>query len=105
MKHLTMADKSLLVGDEAADTLMEYAALIAQTGGGDSVSLRAIGTDGAEVEATFLLNSGTVVISETTPSVVPEPDNRVAVAEMRKRIDGFDFSAKKITNDNPFTES
>ena len=30
MKHITMAKKSLLVGDDAGNALVEYAAVIAQ---------------------------------------------------------------------------
>ena len=40
MKHVTFGDKSLLMGDSAADTLMEYARMLAQSGGADSVTLR-----------------------------------------------------------------
>jgi hypothetical protein len=89
MKHLTMADKSLLVGTEAADLLLEYAALIAQIGRGDSVVLRAIGVDGEPVEVTFLLNSGTVLLAESSRSDVPEPDNREAVEYMRGRLESY----------------
>jgi hypothetical protein len=81
-----MADKSLLVGDDAADLLLEYAALLAQLGRGDSVSLRAVGADGDEVTAGFLLNGGTTLLVESTRSSLPEPDNERAVEYMRGRI-------------------
>jgi hypothetical protein len=84
-----MADKSLLIGDEAGDLLLEYAALLAQIGRGDSVRLKAIGIDGDEVTAGFLLNSGTVLLIETSNSRLPEPDNGEAVRYMRSRLDSY----------------
>jgi hypothetical protein len=84
-----MADKSLLIGDEAADLLLEYAALLAQIGRGDSIRLRAFGADGAEVTAGFLLNSGTVMIVESSPSTLPEPDNSDCVLYMRTRLESY----------------
>ncbi|BDI22626.1 hypothetical protein L3i23_14020 [Herbiconiux sp. L3-i23] len=87
-----MADKSLLIGDEAADTLMEYAALIARSGTGDTVTLQAIGFDGSEVAVTFLLNSGTVLLVESSESSLPAPDNGEQVARMLERLRAFDAS-------------
>lgn len=105
VKHLTMAEKSLLLGNEAADTLVEYAALVARTRSGDSVSLRAIGVDGAEVEASFLLNSGTVLLVETSTSQLPEPENADVVAAMRRKIDSFEgLDIDWVTANDPFTE-
>ena len=89
MKHVTMAEKSLLVGTEVADLLTQYAALLAQLRGGDAVTLRAYGIDGEEVEATFVLNSGVVLMAESTRSPLPEPDNSAAVAYLRERLDSF----------------
>lgn len=87
MKHLTFADKSLLVGDEAADVLLEYAVLLADRGRADSVRLNAYGADGDEVVATFLLDAGTPLMAETSATSMNEPDNRHAIAQMRARID------------------
>lgn len=84
-----MADKSLLIGDEAADLLLEYAALLAQIGRGDSVRIRAIGVDGDEVTVGFLLNSGTVLLVETSTSTLPEPDNAGVARYMRQRLDSY----------------
>src|SRR5918993_3325843 len=86
MKHVTFGDKSLLMGDDAADTLLEYARLLSDTGAADSVTLRAISPDGNTVEASFLLNANTVLMIETTNSEVEPPENEGEVAEMRGRI-------------------
>jgi hypothetical protein len=86
MKHVTYADKSLLVGDEAADTITEYSALLAKHGSADTVTLSAFGADGDDVEATFVLDQGTVLMAESTHSSIPEPDNAEAVREMREKM-------------------
>lgn len=89
MKHLTVADKSLLVGDEAADLLVDYAALLAQVHSGDRVDMNAVSSDGDEVVATFLLTPGTMLMSESTHSAMPEPANEQAIAYMRERIRSY----------------
>lgn len=89
MQHLTNADKSLLVGDVVADLLLEYSAMLAKTGSGDTIKLRAVSSDGDEVVANFLLNSGTVLMSETTHSALPEPNNEDAEAYLRERLASF----------------
>jgi hypothetical protein len=86
MKHVTLADKSLLLGDDAADLLVEYAKLLGQDSSADSVELHAISSDGDEVMATFLLNGGLTIVSETTTSTIPEPDNAKAEEYMHTQI-------------------
>ena len=87
MKHISFADKTLFVDDDAADCLIEYAALLAAEHTGDSVRLRAIGQDGNEVEVDFVLNSATNLASESTNSSVEPPENAEAVEYMRSRIE------------------
>lgn len=86
MKHITYTDKSLLVGNEAADTLLQYAAILADNARADIVNVRAFGSDGDEVTATFLLDAGASIMAETSTSRAKEPDNDEAVAYMRKRM-------------------
>lgn len=86
VKHITISEKSFLVGDEATDLLIRYAALLGKIHSADSVRIRAIGIDGEAVEADFLLNSGTVLMAESSRSQLPEPDNADAVEYMRERI-------------------
>ncbi len=87
MKHVTFAEKSLLVGDEAADLLLEFARLIGQRGGSDLVTMHAIGPDGNDVDATFLINASTVMMAETASEQLSEPDNADAEDYMSARID------------------
>lgn len=86
MKHVTVADKDLLLGDGTADLLVEYAKVLGQENSADSVELHAISSDGDEVVANFLLNSGVTIITETTTSQLPEPDNRQADEYLRGEI-------------------
>lgn len=86
MKHVTFGQKSLLVGDEAADLLLKYGAALGQNATADTVSVNATSSDGDEVVATFLLNEGTTVMVETTHSSAPEPDNAEVIAYMTEHL-------------------
>jgi len=86
MKHITYADKSLLIGDEAADTLIKYAAALGRKQISDSVDVAAISADGDGVTATFLLSASAPLMAETARSPLPEPDNTAVVHHMRKQI-------------------
>jgi hypothetical protein len=86
VKHLTYSNKSMLVGDEAADLLIEYAAILAHNGDADTVTLHVINQDGNETEAKFLLDTGAPLMAETVYSSMPEPDNSDAENYMREQI-------------------
>ena len=86
MKHLTYADKGLLVGDEIADLLLQYSARLASSGVADTIDVHAFSSDGDEVTATFLLGEGAPLMAETTRSGLPEPDNSEAVQQITERI-------------------
>src|ERR1700712_2793136 len=86
MKHITFGDKSLLVGDEVADLMLEYAALLTRETSGDTVQVAAVSSDGDEVTASFLLGPGVTMMAESTHSSLPEPDNTAAVEYMREAM-------------------
>jgi len=86
MKHITYGNKSTFLADEAADVLLEYAAVLADNGRADTVELRAIGPDGNEVTVIFLLDSGATLMSESTNSAMKPPENHDAVRYMRERV-------------------
>jgi hypothetical protein len=86
MHHVTFADKSLLIGDEAAHILLEYAAALASKDTADTVTLKAIGADGDDVSAVFLLNQGSPLMAESATTTVAEPDNSDAIEYMRLRM-------------------
>jgi len=100
MKHVTYSDKSLLVGDEAADLLMRYAALLANSNGADTVNIHAIGADGADVVATFLLDAGAPLMAETSTASVKEPDNKEAEDYMRRRMDQLNRFTRPVVGES-----
>lgn len=110
MKHITYGEKSVLVGDEAADTLLEYARLIADQHRADTVTLQAISPDGNTVEASFLLSPSATLMIESTNSDLQPPENEGAVADVRERIDAITRPARATTeepwtSDTDFTDS
>jgi hypothetical protein len=86
MKHITFADKNFLVGDSTADAVLEYAAMLGQARSADTIDLVAIGADGDEVRATMFLSAGVPLVSESTTSTLPEPDNRETMAYIESRL-------------------
>jgi hypothetical protein len=100
MKHVTYGEKAHLMGDDAADTLLEYARLLSDTSAADTVTLRAISPDGNTVDASFLLNANTVMLVESTNSEVAAPDNEEAVREMRERINEITRPSLAIGDDD-----
>lgn len=91
MQHLTVADKSVLIGDRIADALVRYAAHLGNTKSADDVTVRALGVDGEEVDLHLLLNSGVTLASESTDSLLPEPDNSAALAYIDEHLADFEL--------------
>lgn len=87
MKHVTYADKSLLLDDETADLLIEYAVALGTAGRTDSVVTNAMDSSGHDVEATFLLHGATELMTETARTSVDPVDNTAAVTYLREHID------------------
>jgi len=99
MKLLTYADRTVLIGDDAADTLLEFSAMLAETGHADSVVLNAIDSDGSDVVASFLLGSGTNLMAQSTSSTLPEPANDEGIAYMRGKLADLETPPSPQTND------
>jgi hypothetical protein len=89
VKHVTFADKTLLMGDDAADCLLEYSRLLGDASRVDTVTVRAVGPDGNTVDVSLLLNSSSTLIIESTNSTMQPPDNNEAVRYMQSRIDSI----------------
>jgi hypothetical protein len=86
MMHLTYGEKSLVLGDDVAEQVVEYAAALARAHTADTLRLNAYGADGSNVQAVLLLDEGAPLMIETTNSDLLEPDNNVAAAYMRDRL-------------------
>jgi hypothetical protein len=84
MKHIMYAEKTLMIGDEAADLAIEYAAVLANHSKADTVKLNAFDAD--TVVATLLLNSGTNIIAATSHNSLEAPDNSEAIAYIREKM-------------------
>jgi hypothetical protein len=104
MKLVTYSDKSVLVGDEAADSLVRFAALIADKGRADAVSLNVIAPDGEAIVTSFVLGSGIAVMAESTNSPLPEPDNDQTVATMNAKLEELASSPRALPTSEPFPE-
>lgn len=89
MMHITFTNKSLLVGDEIARLVIEYAAALARNGGADTVDIVAYGADGDQVTALLLLDEGAPLMAESTHSDLPEPDNDAAAAYVRQHLNAL----------------
>ncbi|WP_307381512.1 hypothetical protein [Microbacterium sp. W4I20] len=89
------------MSDDAADLLVEYAALLGQERSADAVRLRAIGQDGNEVEVDFVLNPATNLASESTNSSVQPPSNKEAIAYLRAKIDAIRNPPEMESEDAP----
>ncbi|HEV7951431.1 MAG TPA: hypothetical protein VGP24_16840 [Glaciihabitans sp.] len=104
MKHITFGDKSLLVGDDVADMLLEYAAFLTSSGAGDTVQVHAIGSDGSDVTASFLLGPGVTMMAETSTTSLPEPDNREAIEYIKEATMQARVRPAAMSDDNvPFS--
>lgn len=86
MKELVFAGRSLLVGDDAADAVVEYTAVLSRSSSADTVELRALTPTGRSVEAYYVLDGAAAVMAQTADSSEPEPDNTHIVQYMRDAI-------------------
>ena len=87
MQNVSVAERPLLMGDHVADLLLVYAAVLGATTSADTVKVRVVGHDGAHRTAQLLLNGASRLLSETSSSQVPEPDNAALEAYLQQRID------------------
>ena len=90
MKHIMYAEKTLMIGDDAADLAIEYAAMLANHSKADTVKLNAFDADGDTVVATLLLNAGTNIIAATSHNSLEAPDNSEAIAYIREKMLALD---------------
>jgi hypothetical protein len=83
----------MLIGDEVAELLVEYAALIGRLGSADHVPLHVLNAQGEAVVVDVLLNSGTVLLVESTNSPFEEPDDAGTLELLRARAAALDTRA------------
>ena len=86
MKQITYAERAMLMGDAAANLLIEFGAALARHATADTVELSAIAPDGHETAIILLLGPGTVLLVESSDSLMQEPDNAAAESFLQDRI-------------------
>jgi hypothetical protein len=89
MRQLQTAHISLEIGDDAAELLLEYAALLATAGRGDVVELHGFDAHGKTVDMSLLLNGASVLSTTTSASSALEPDNRHTVEYLHSQLASY----------------
>jgi len=95
VKRIRTTDTLLLVGDAVADSVAEYAVLVARVKTADRVKLNAYDEGGDHVQATLVLSSAAAILIESTNSNLPDPDNSEAEQYIRSRIDRWDNGTER----------
>ena len=86
MKNLGYGSAMILVSDAAASAVLHYAAILAQTGGGDVVEVPTTDDDGLLAHASVVLGPGIPVMAMNAPDDALEDDDRDFVAEITGRV-------------------
>ncbi len=86
MKRIIYDGNTWLVGDEAAEVLVEYAVLLAKEESADSVDVAAYDRSGQPQNITLLIGPATMMTIESSSSLLEPPDNADPVARVRERM-------------------
>jgi hypothetical protein len=86
MKNLGYGSATILVSDATASTVLHYAAILAQTGGGDVVDVPTTDDAGLMAHASVVLGPGIPVMATNAPDDLLEDDNRDFVADITGRV-------------------
>jgi hypothetical protein len=90
VKELVYAGRAVLVGDEAADAVVDYAAVLARMRSADSVELEALTEDRRPVRVYYVLGNVAPVMAQTIEIDEAEPDNASQVGYMRAALRRLD---------------
>ena len=85
MKRVHYVDGSVIVSDEIALALLEYAQVLALNEKSDVVSVPVVGESGNTGLAQFLIGPASQLLSTPVAHDGPEPDSAAAVLELRTR--------------------
>lgn len=89
MMHVTYDGKSVLMHDDPAALLLEYAAELGSSHSADVVNIKAVNLDGNVLTIGYLLNDSSELTAESTTSGLDVPPDEEAVAYMRDRIEAL----------------
>jgi len=90
MKLINYGDTAWLLGDEAAELLMNYSVLMARQNKADSINVTMLDSAGGEQNLNILIGPATMMTSQDTDSTFPEPENAATVADVRAKIDSIE---------------
>jgi len=99
MKNIVYGESTWLIGDAAADALLDYAVFMAQTGSADHVDAVVLGPDGDEVVTSMVLGPATMITAQTMSSAFEEPDNSALMEYVRVRLERPSIQAQAATDD------
>jgi hypothetical protein len=85
VKLMRYGESEWLIGDDAADALLEYAVELARADSADSIEVAVLATDGRGIHLAALIGPATMMTAEDTDTPFAEPDNVDAVAGIRDR--------------------
>ncbi|TPG05090.1 hypothetical protein EAH85_14055 [Curtobacterium flaccumfaciens] len=86
MKNLGYGAATILVSDAAASAVLHYAAILAQTGGGDVIDIPTSDDHGLSAYASVVLGPGIPVMATNAPEDDLEDDDRDFVDELTSRV-------------------
>jgi hypothetical protein len=86
MKLINYGDIDWLIGDEAADLLLEYSILMAREGHADAVEIAVLSSEGTEQMVTVLIGPATMMTARALETEFTEPGNAVHLEAIRERM-------------------
>lgn len=85
MKYIRYDAVTIMTGDEIADAVVEYAAMLGANGRTDTVEVPTFDEHGARTTATLLLGPASELVLEHAPDDELEPEDPEFVALLRLR--------------------
>ena len=98
MKNLVYGESSWLVGDDAANAILEYTVLMAKDGAADTVDVNVLGPDGNSEMTTLVLGPATMIQAQTTRSQLQEPENFELIVYIRERLRSSTLPAQPLSS-------
>lgn len=86
MKRITYSAVSMLVGDDVAGVLLDYAALLASTKDADTVTITGYDAHGEEMTVRFVISTGVSLASSAAVTDLPDPDNANILMYIREQM-------------------
>ena len=84
MKQIRYGERTWLVGDTTADTLMDYAAALARADSAEHVSIQVLDVNGESEKLDLLIGPATMMTAEPTHDEFADPDNAAVETSMRE---------------------